>query len=49
MGKATGWRAGRCQHVQISELFSMEKCDKAVMDFLTATDIVKFLPRQMEE
>jgi hypothetical protein len=31
VGKATGWRAGRCRHVQVSELLSMEKCDKAVM------------------
>jgi hypothetical protein len=37
VGKATGWKAGRCRHVQISELFSVEQCDQAVMDFLTAT------------
>jgi len=42
VGKATGWRAGRCRHVQVSELLSMEKCDKAVMDFLGATDVGKF-------
>jgi len=30
--------------VQISELFSMEICDKAVMDFLAATDVGKFPP-----
>jgi hypothetical protein len=35
--------------VQISELFSMEKCDKAVMDFLAATDIGMFPPGRMEE
>jgi hypothetical protein len=45
MGKATGWRAGRCQHVQVSELLSMEKCDKAVMDFLAATNVEKFPPK----
>jgi hypothetical protein len=28
--------------VQISELFSMEICDKAVMDFLAAMDVGKF-------
>jgi len=49
VGKATGWRAGRCRHVQVSELLSMEKCDKAVMDFLIATDIRKFLPKRAEE
>jgi hypothetical protein len=31
--------------VQISELFSMEKCDQAVMDFLAATDVGKFPPK----
>jgi hypothetical protein len=45
VGKATGWRAGRCRHVQVSELLSMEKCDKAVMDFLAATDVGKFPPK----
>jgi len=44
VGKATGWRAGRCRHVQVSELLSVEKCDKAVMDFLAATDVGKFPP-----
>ena len=27
VGKVTGWKAGRCRHVQVSELFSMEECD----------------------
>jgi len=45
VGKATGWRTGRCRHVQVSELLSMEKCDKAVMDFLAATDVRKFPPK----
>jgi hypothetical protein len=35
--------------VQVSELLSMEKCDKAVMDFLIATDIGKFPPKRAEE
>jgi hypothetical protein len=26
----------------------MEKCDQAVMDFLAATDVGKFPPRQVE-
>jgi hypothetical protein len=30
---------GRCKHVQISELFSTEKCDQAVMNFLAATEV----------
>jgi len=49
VGKATGWRAGRCRHVQISELLSMEKCDGAVMDFLITTDIGKFPPKRAVE
>jgi len=49
VGKATGWKVGRCRHVQISELCSMEICDQAVMDFLAATDVGKFPPRQAEE
>jgi len=27
----------------------MEKCDEAVMDFLTATDVGKFLPKLAKE
>jgi len=27
VGRETGCKAGRCKHVQISELFSLEKCD----------------------
>jgi len=43
--KATGWKAGRCRHLQISELFSIEECDQAVMDFLAATEVRKFPPK----
>jgi ribonuclease HI len=39
------FRHCRCRHVQVSELLSMEKCDKAVMDFLAATDVGKLLPK----
>jgi hypothetical protein len=49
VGKATGWKAGRCRRVQTSELFSMEKCHQAVMVFLAATDVGKFPPKQAEE
>jgi len=42
--KATGWRAGRCWHVQISELFSTEESDQVVMDFLAATEVGKCPP-----
>jgi len=42
--KETGWRTGRCRHVQISDLFSLEECDQAVMDFLAATEVGKFPP-----
>jgi len=45
VGKATGWKAGRCRHVQISELFSIEECDQVVVDFLAATDVGKFPPK----
>ena len=45
VGKVTGWKAGRCRHVQISELFSMEECDQAVVDFLAATEVGKFPPK----
>jgi len=40
---------GRCRHVQMFELFSMEICDLVVMDFLAATDVGNFPPRQAEE
>jgi len=45
VGKATGWKASRCRHVHISELFSIEECDQAVMDFLAATEVGKFPPK----
>jgi hypothetical protein len=32
----------RARHVQISELFSIEECNQAVMDFLAATEVGKF-------
>jgi hypothetical protein len=35
--------------VQVSEQLSMEKSDKAVMDFLAATDFGKFPPMRVEE
>jgi hypothetical protein len=35
--------------MQISELLSMENCDKAVMDFLIATDISRFSPKHAVE
>ena len=31
--------------MKVSELLSIEKCDKAVMDFLVATDVGKFPPK----
>jgi len=37
-----GWKAGRCRHVQIAELFSLERSDQAVMDFLAALEVGKF-------
>jgi hypothetical protein len=43
--KAMGWTVGRCRHVQITELFSIEECDQAVVDFLAASEVRKFPPR----
>jgi hypothetical protein len=45
VGKAMGWKPGRCRHVQVSELFSVEECKAAVMYFLVATEVGKFLPK----
>ena len=45
VGMVTGWKAGRCRLAQVSELFAMQICDKAVMDFLAATDVRKFPPK----
>jgi len=49
VGIATGWRACRCRHVQVSKLLSMEQCDSAVIQFLITTDIGKFLFKLSEE
>jgi hypothetical protein len=48
VGKATEWKASGYRYMQISRLFSMEKCDQAVMDFLAATDVEKFPPKRVE-
>jgi len=45
VGKAMGWNAGRCRHVQVSELFSVQQCDQAVTDFLATTEVGKFPPK----
>jgi len=47
-GKETGWKAGRCGYVLVSELFSMEEWDLAVVDFLVATDVGMFPPTCIE-
>jgi hypothetical protein len=44
-GRETGWKAGRCRHMQISELFYLEICDQAVIALLAATEVRKF-PRR---
>jgi hypothetical protein len=49
IGKATKCKAGRCHHVQISELLSMAKCDQEVVDFLAATYIWKVPPKLADE
>ena len=48
VGKVTGWKAGRCRQMQVSELFSMEECDQAVVDFLASTEVGKFPPKRLE-
>jgi hypothetical protein len=45
VGQRTGWKAGRYRHMQMCELFTIEECDQAVMDFLAATEVGKFLPK----
>jgi len=45
VGNPTGWKGGICRQVQISELFSVEECDQAVMDSVAATEDGKFPPR----
>jgi hypothetical protein len=45
VGLTTGWKAGRCRHVQISEHFTIEECDQVVMDILAATEVRKFPPK----
>jgi len=42
VGREPGWKAGRCGHVHVSEMFSMEKYDQAVIYFLEATAVGKF-------
>jgi len=44
-GQATGWKAGRCWHVQISELVTIEESEQAVMDFLAATEVGNSPPK----
>lgn len=41
------WKVGRCQDVQLSELFYIKECDQAVMNFLVATEVGKFLHKWM--
>ena len=48
MGKATRWKVGIYWRAQISELFSMEKCDQEAIDLLAATAIGRF-PQQLVE
>jgi len=45
VGRATGWKAGRCQHVQISKLFSRYEFDQVVVYFLAPTEVRNFPPK----
>jgi hypothetical protein len=49
VGRETSWKAGRCRHVQTWELFSLETCDQAVMGFLAATGVGKYIRRRAEQ
>jgi len=40
---------GRCRHVHVSELFSVEECDQVVMVFMAAPEVGKFPLKQEEE
>jgi hypothetical protein len=42
---ATGWKAGRCRHMQVCVLFSIEEYNKGVMDFLAVVKVGKFPPK----
>ena len=44
-GAAGTVESRRYSHLQVSELFSMEKCNQAVIDFLAVTEVGKF-PRR---
>jgi len=44
-GDTSRQHSGKCRHMQISELFSMEEWDQAVVDFLAATEVRKFPPK----
>jgi hypothetical protein len=44
VGKETGRKAGPCRRAQMSELFSMQICEIAVMVFPAAMDIGKSPP-----
>jgi len=45
VGKVMRWKAGRCRHVQIAELFPIEEGNQAVLDFLAATEVGKSPPK----
>jgi hypothetical protein len=45
LGNATARNAGRCRHVQITELFSKEECDQVAMNFLAATYVRQLPPK----
>jgi hypothetical protein len=42
VGKLTGWKAGRCRHMQVPERLPTELCVLVVIHFLEAADIGKF-------
>jgi hypothetical protein len=42
----TSCKVGRCHHVQISELYSMEIRDQVVVDFPTAQEVGNFRPSE---
>lgn len=47
VGKATGWKAGRCRHIQDTEVLSMRGYKQVAMSFLVATEVRQSLPKSI--
>ena len=53
VGRTTGRKAGRFQHAQVSEQFSMDESDQGSMDYLMVTEVYSIItakvPRDLLE